>query len=155
VPLPELVTEHCLGLRILSFGRVGRDDVSTQQCWQAEELESGTARPDRVDVLGHITARDRLTREGEDSYVLSGMRLAQLTNLRTRQTPGPIVASVVSNPDVADPVDSRVRPGMEHRVIEDAVNGNGGADAKGERKDRGEGEGWVTENLPERKAEIL
>ena len=31
------------------------------------------------------------------------------------------MAGVVRNPDVADPVDSRVRPGVKHRVIKDAI----------------------------------
>jgi hypothetical protein len=44
---------------------------------------------------------------------------------------------------------------MEHSVIEDAVDGHGCANAKGERKDRGKGETGVTEDLPERKTEIL
>jgi hypothetical protein len=44
---------------------------------------------------------------------------------------------------------------MEHSVIEDAVDGHGCANAKGERKDRCKGETGVTEGLPERKTEIL
>jgi hypothetical protein len=155
VPLPELVTQHCHGQRILSVRRVGRDDVSAQQGRQAEELESGPAHHDRVDVIGHITARDRLARKVEGSYVLNGMRLPKLVNLRTSQPKGSIVAGVVRRPDVADPVDSRVRPGMEHSIVEDAVDSNGCTNAKGERKDRGKRETWVTEDLPERKTEIL
>jgi hypothetical protein len=83
------------------------------------------------------------------------MRLPKLANLRTSQPPGVIAAGVIRNPDVADPFDSRVRPGMEHSVVEDAVDSNGCADAEGERKDRGKGETGVTEDLPERKTEIL
>jgi hypothetical protein len=44
---------------------------------------------------------------------------------------------------------------MEHGVVEDAVDRNGGANAKCERKDRRKGKAWITEDLPERKAEIL
>jgi hypothetical protein len=44
---------------------------------------------------------------------------------------------------------------MEHSVVEDAVDGYGCANAKGERKDGGKGETGVTEDLPERKTEIL
>jgi hypothetical protein len=44
---------------------------------------------------------------------------------------------------------------MENSVIEDAVDGDGCANAKGERKDRGQRETGVTEDLTERKTEIL
>ena len=122
---------------------------------ETEELEGGPGHHDRVDVFGHITACDRLTCEGEGRYVLSGMCLAQLPDLRTGESPGSVAAGIVRNPDVADPVDPRIRPGMEHRGVQDAVDSNRGAYAEGERKDRGKGKSRVTENLPERKAEIL
>ena len=44
---------------------------------------------------------------------------------------------------------------MEHSVVENAVDSNGCANTKGERKDRGKGETRVTEDLPEGKTEIL
>jgi hypothetical protein len=44
---------------------------------------------------------------------------------------------------------------MKDRVVEDAVDGDSGANAEGEREDRGNSEAWVPENLPEGKAEIL
>ena len=64
------------------------------------------------------------------------------------------MAGVVRNPDVADPVDSRVRPGVKHRVIKDAIDGDGGAYSKRERQDRGEGESQVAKDLSKGKAEI-
>ena len=42
------------------------------------------------------------------------------------------MAGVVRHPDIADPLDSRVRPGMKHRVIKDAIDGDGGADSERE-----------------------
>ena len=51
------------------------------------------------------------------------------------------MARVIGDPDVADPLDPGVRPGMEHGIVQDAIDGDRGADAKRERKDCGEAEG--------------
>jgi hypothetical protein len=37
------------------------------------------------------------------------------------------VAGVVRHPDIADPFNPRVRPGVNHRVIKNAIDGGGGA----------------------------
>ena len=65
------------------------------------------------------------------------------------------MAGAVGDLDVADSLDPGVGPGVEHSIVQDAVDGDCGADAKCERKDGGEGEARVADDLPERKAEIL
>src|SRR5580692_3086804 len=65
------------------------------------------------------------------------------------------MAGGVRDRNVADSLDPGVRPGVEHSIVKDAVDCDRGSDAKGERKDCGEREARVADDLPERKAEIL
>jgi hypothetical protein len=44
---------------------------------------------------------------------------------------------------------------VKHRVIKDAIDGDGGAYSERERQDRGEGESQVAKDLSKGKAEIL
>jgi hypothetical protein len=106
-------------------------------------------------VVGYVTAGDRLARIVGDNHILDSVGLAQLADLRAGQAPGVFMAGVVREPDVADPLDPSVRPRMEHSVVQDAVDSDCSANAEGERKDCGEREARVADDLPERKAEIL
>ena len=122
---------------------------------QPEELEMRSRHLVHNHVVGYVTASDRLVRIVGGNHILDSVGLPQLANLRSSQAPGSFMAGVVRDPDVADSLDPGVRPRMEHSIVQDAVNGDCGADAKGERKDCGEGEARVADDLPERKAEIL
>src|SRR5205814_231217 len=106
-------------------------------------------------VVGYITASDRLARIVGDNHILDSVGLAQLSNLRAGQVRGSFMTGVVRERDVTNSLDSGVRPRMEHSVVQDAVDGDCGADAKRERKYCGEREARVADDLPERKAEIL
>src|SRR5947209_5343720 len=138
--LPELVAQYRYRLGILAIGGIGGHNVPPQDGSQSEELEMRSGHLVDNHIVGDVTAGDRLARVVGGDHVLDSMGLPQLANLRAGQAPGSFMAGVVRDPDVADSLDPGVRPGMEHSIIENAVDGDRGADAKGERKDCGEGE---------------
>ncbi len=83
------------------------------------------------------------------------MRLPQLANLRAGEPPHSVVARAVGYPYIDDAIDAGIGPGMQDCVIKNAVHGDSGADAEGERKNGGERKAEIAENLPQRKTEIL
>src|SRR5204862_2566767 len=90
-----------------------------------------------------------------DDYIFHSMGLTQLSNLRTSEVPGSFMPGIVRDPDIADPFDPGIGPGVKHSVIKNAIDRNRGANAKRKRQDRGEGEGRVADDLPQCEADIL
>src|SRR4051794_10356200 len=155
MPLPEFVAQYRDRLGILAIGSIGWHDVPAQDGSQPQELEMGSRHLVRDHVVGHITAGDGLVRKVRGNHILNSVGLPQLPNLRAGQIPGSLMTGVVREPDVAYSLDPRVRPRMEHSIVEDAVNRDCGADAKHQRKNCGERKARVADDLPKSEAEIL
>lgn len=153
--LPELVAEHRHRLRILALRRIRRTKDSAQHGRQAEIAEVISREEDRPNVIGHIAAGDNQVLLAGRKDVLDGMGSCKLPHLRSGKPPAILVAGFVRYPDLAHPVESGVRPGMQNRVVENTVNRYGCCDPERERQDRSEREPGIPGDLPQGKAEVL
>src|SRR5277367_4517793 len=135
--LPEFVTEHGYGLRVLAVDGVGRDDAAPEIGWDTEEIEGV-----RGDIVALDVFRQVVTGYGEvplvaDESIFDDGRFADGLPLRSGEAETVLLPAGEGGAQVHHAIRIRVRVWVYEDGIDDAEDRCGGSDAEGPGDDGG------------------
>src|SRR6516225_4992577 len=128
--LPELVTEHDYGLRILTFRSVRRDQAPPYQGWHAEVIEAVPGEINCVHIFRKVAAGGGKVPAIFSDGAFHRLRLSILLVLGAGRTEPAVFAGFVLGHQVNHAIGVRIRVGIQQNRVDDAEYGCGGANAE-------------------------